>query len=226
VDYLTAPSGRLREVRWTAADGGLRAASQAAGGTGTVAGGVAVSEERTREGDVVLTTRYDEHGRVAVRERRDASGLASSERLSYAGDARWPASSTTEWPGLFKIVETAYDASGGEISETTTVAGAVTERVAWTRDEAGRALAMRREGTTGTSEVRFTWAADGTLQREEHFVRGARVKNVIHETADERVEELFDGGELFLRVRYRGDVRIREEVVIEGRVVRERTFEP
>lgn len=225
VEYLAAPSGRLREVRWTAADGSLRTASQAAGGTGSVAGGVAVSEERTREGDVVLTTRYDEHGRVAVRERRDPSGLVSSERLSYTGEARSPASSIAEWPGERKVVEAAYDAAGGEIAETTTVAGAVTERVAWIRDEAGRALAVRREGTSGTAEVRFSWA-DGTLKREEHFVRGARVKNVIHETADERVEELFDDGQLFLRVRYRGDARIREEVVVDGRVVRERAFEP
>jgi len=225
VEYLTAPSGRLREVRWTGADGGLRAASQAAGGTGIVAGGVAVSEERTREGDAVLTSRYDEHGRVAARERRDPAGLVSSERLSYAGDARSPASSTIEWPGERKVGETAYDATGGEIAETTTVAGVVTERVAWIRDEAGRALSTRREGTAGATEVRFSWA-DGTLQREENFARGERVKNVIYETADERVEELFDDGELFLRVRYRGEARIREELVVDGRVVRERTFEP
>ena len=61
VEYRMAPSGRLREVRWTAADGSLRTVSQAAGGTGSVAGGAAVSEERAREGDGWRTTRYDEN---------------------------------------------------------------------------------------------------------------------------------------------------------------------
>jgi hypothetical protein len=226
VEYRTAPSGRLREVRWTAADGSLRTVSQAAGGTGSVAGGAAVSEERSREGDGWTTTRYDETGRAAVREQGGPGGLVSRQRLLYAGGSLTPVSSTTEWPAEKKVVETSYDAAGGEIAETATVAGVVTERVAWTRDEAGRVLVMRRTGAGGTEEVHNTWTADGTLEREEHFVRGARVKNVIHSAADERVEELFDDGELFLRVTYRGEERIREEVILDGTVVRVRTFTP
>ncbi len=124
------------------------------------------------------------------------------------------------------MVETQYDAGGGEISETTTIAGIVTERAGWSRDEAGRVLVVRRTGTGGTTEVRTTWAADGTLEREEHFLRGSRVKNVIHTAANERVEELFEDGEMFLRVQYRGDTRVREEVILDGAVVRERTFVP
>jgi hypothetical protein len=226
VEYRMAPSGRLREVRWTAADGSLRTVSQAAGGTGSVAAGSAVSEERAREGDGWRTTRYDETGRAAVHEQGGPDGLVSRQRLVYAGGSLTPVSSKTEWPAEKKVVETFYDAAGGAISETTTVAGAVTERVAWTRDETGRVLVMRRSGTGGTTEVRNTWAADGTLEREEHFVRGARAKNVIHTATGERVEELFEDGELFLRVLYRGEERIREEVILDGTVVRERTFAP
>jgi hypothetical protein len=85
---------------------------------------------------------------------------------------------------------------------------------------------MHRTGSGGTIEVRSTWAADGTLEREEHFARGVRVKTVIHTGPGERVEELYADGELFLRVHYRGDVRVREEVILDGVVVRERTFEP
>jgi len=225
-EYLTTPSGRLREVSRTAADGSVRTASQAAGGTGSTAGGTAVAEERTREGGLARTTRYDEAGRAAVHEGWDASGLVSRQRLAYAGDTRTPATSRAEWPGAKKVVEAGYDAAGGRIAETTTVAGAVTERVRWTRDDAGRVVVMRREGRSGAEEVRTTWAADGTRAREEYFARGARVKNVITTADGERVEELFDGGELFLRVHYRGDARVREEVVADGRVVRERTFGP
>jgi hypothetical protein len=226
VEYVTAPSGRLREVRWTSADGSLRTASQAAGGTGSVPGGAAVSEERTRDGDASRTTRFDEAGRAAVREQSGPAGLVSRERLAYAGESRTPVSSTTDWPSEKKVVEASYDAAGGVVAETTTVAGVITERISWTRDDAGRVLVMRRTGTGGTEEVRNTWAADGALEREEHFVRGARVKNVIHTTADERVEELFEGGDLFLRVYYHGDTRLREEVILDGRVVGERTFAP
>jgi hypothetical protein len=226
VEYLTAPSGRLREARWTAADGSLRTESQAAGGTGSMAGGVAVSEERTRDGDESRTTRYDEAGRAVVRERSGPAGLVSREALAYTGESRTPVTSTTEWPAERKVVDASYDAAGRQIDETTTVAGAVTQRVTWTRDEAGRVLVMRRAGKGGTEEVRTTWAADGTLEREEHFFRGARVKNVIHLASGERVEELFDDGELFLRVYYRGDARIREEVILDGVVARERTYAP
>lgn len=226
LEYATAPSGRLREVRWTAADGSLRSEGQSAGGTGSMAGGAAVAEERTRDGDGWRTTRYDEAGRVAVREQGDASGLVSRQRLAYTGDSRTPDTSTTEWPAGDKVVEASYDAAGRQVAETTTVAGAVTERIRWTRDDAGRVLVRHRTGTGGTEEVRTTWAADGTLEREEYFARGARVKNVITAGADERVEELFDEGELFLRVHYRGGERVREEVILDGVVVRERTYAP
>jgi hypothetical protein len=226
VEYLTAPSGRLREVRWTAADGSLRTESQAAGGTGSVPGGAALAEERAREGTEWRTIRYDEAGRAAVLEQGGPDGLVFRRRLLYAGSSTTPASSWTEWPAEKRVVETQYDAGGGEISETTTIAGIVTERAGWSRDEAGRVLVVRRTGTGGTTEVRTTWAADGTLEREEHFLRGSRVKNVIHTAANERVEELFEDGEMFLRVQYRGDTRVREEVILDGVVVRERTFAP
>jgi hypothetical protein len=226
VEYVTAPSGRLREVRWTAPNGAVRSASMAAGGTGYAAGGPPVSEERTREGDEWRTTRYDTAGRTVVRERGDGSGLVSRQRLAYEGDSRTPASSTTEWPAGKKSVTTSYDAAGGEAAEVTTVAGVPVERVAWVRDEAGRVLVMRRTGATGAEEVRTSWAADGTVEREEHFARGARVLTVIHTSPGERVEELFVEGDLFLRVYYRGNARIREEAVVDGRVVRERTFVP
>lgn len=230
VEYATSPSGRLREVRWwTAADGSRRTESQAAGGTGYAAGGAAIAEERTRDGDRWRTTRYDEAGRVAERLQGGPTGVESRERLAYAGAARTPASSWTEWPAERKVVEVSYDASGAEVARVTSVDGTVTERIAWTRDGSGRALVMRRTGTGGSVEVRFTWAADGTLEREEHFARGVRVKNVLYPAAGEeprRIEELFDEGVLFLRVHYRGEDRVREEVIVDGRTVRERTFAP
>jgi hypothetical protein len=225
-DYLTTPSGRLREVRWTAADGSRRTESQAAGGTSAAAGGTAVSEERSRDSDGWRTTRYDEAGRVAVREQGGPTGLVSRERLAYAGGSPTPVSSIVEWPGERRTVERSFDASGGAIAETTTLGDAVIERVSWTRDDAGRELVMRRTGSGGTVEVRSTWAADGTLEREEHFARGTRVKTVIHTGPGERVEELYADGELFLRVHYRGDERVREEVILDGNVVRERTLAP
>jgi len=226
VEYVTAPSGRLREVRWTAPGGEVRSAGQTAGGTGYAAGGAAVSEERTRDGDEWRTTRYDASGRAAAREGGDASGLRWRQLLAYAGTAGTPTSSTTEWPAERKIVTTSYGASGGEVEETTTVAGVVTERVVWTRDEAGRVLAKRRTGAGGTEEVRTTWGDDGAPAREEYFARGMRVRTVIHTGPDERTEELFSDGDLFLRVFYRGDTRVREEAIVEGKVAREREFAP
>jgi hypothetical protein len=225
-DYLTAPSGRLREVRWTNADGSVRTAGQSAGGTGSMAGATAVAEERTKEGDAGWTTRYDEAGRAIDREQRGPAGPAFRERIVYEGSSGAPAATEREWPAEQKAIEATYDASGAVVSQVTRVASMVTERIAWTRDEAGRVLVMRRTGTGGTREVRFTWAADGRLEREEQFVRGARERNVIYPAPGERVEELFENGELFLRVTYRGDERVREEVILDGKVVRERTFAP
>ena len=226
VEYFTTPSGRLREVRWTAPDGGRRTESQNAGGTAAAAGGVAVAEERTRDGDGWRTTRYDEAGRVVAREQGDLGGLVSRERLVYAAGSSSPRSSTVERPGERRVLARTFDATGGVVAETVTEGDAVVERTTWARDAAGRALLMRRTGAGGTAEVRSTWAADGTLAREEHFARGARVKTVIHTGPGERVEELYADGELFLRVHYRGEARTREEVIQDGEVVRERTFAP
>ncbi len=191
-----------------------------------MAGGVAVAEERTRDGDGWRTSRYDEAGRVVVREQGDPDGLVSRERLIYTDGSSTPRSSTLERPGERRVIARTFDASGGVVAETVTVGDAVVERTSWTRDAAGRELLVRRTGDGGISEVRSTWTADGTLEREEHFARGSRVKTVMHTGPEERVEELYADGDLFLRVHYRGGERIREEVILDGQVVRERTFAP
>lgn len=226
VEYLTTPSGRLREVRWTASDGSRRTESQTAGGTAAAAGGVAVSEERSRDGEGWRTTRYDGAGRVVAREQGGAAGVVARERLAYAEGSATPRSSRTEWPAERRVVDRTFDAAGGVAAETTSVGGVVVERVTWTRDAAGRALVMRTVGAGGTAEVRTAWSDDGRPVREQYVARGAPVKTVTYPAPGERVEELFADGEPFLRVYYRGDARVREEVILDGRVVRERTFAP
>ncbi len=227
-EYFLTASGRLREVRSSAPAAPLQSAGQVMGSPrSTEAAGVAspgsLAEERTRVGGEATVARYDASGRLAVQETRDAGTVVERERISYEGEDRAPASSTTEVPAEGRVRAVSY-AHGLESSERTTVFGTLVETIAWQRDPTGRALVKRRTTPRGAEEWRYRYGEGGTLVREEYLDRGSMVSVTTYGEDDERTQELFAEGLPFMRVYYQGASKTKEEVILNGTVVRERTF--
>jgi len=92
-------------------------------------------------------------------------------------------------------------------------------------DAGGRRLLATRVHEGGTEQWSYSYDAAGSLQREEYRARGQLEKVVRYAGEGARVEELYRAGLLFMVVSFRGGVKVLEEFVEGGQVVRRREFE-
>lgn len=216
-EYLYATGGALREVRRAYAKGEARQSRFFAGSSG-------LAEERNTVGSAIAIARYDARGRVVQRERRDAEGLASREDFLFHPDSDALASSTENLPRERRLIRRQYDDKGLLAVEKVAGPGNAAERIEYSRDENGRATSKRRQSAAGLEEWAYSYDAKGRLAREEYQRRGSREKVTTY-TAGGRVEEMYSEGELFLKVTWEGERRVKEEVVEAGAAVRERLLE-
>jgi antitoxin component YwqK of YwqJK toxin-antitoxin module len=215
--YLYAANGGLREVRRTVSPGETMVSSQVSSTSG-------VSEERSSMGGSLFIERYDPEGRLTERERRDQGATVSIEDFTFEAGSRTPASSVEKLPAENGVVDRRYDGTGRLSLETTSVKGAVTETVQYVRDEKGKAISKTRRGSEGLEVWKYSYSDAGDLTREEYFKRGILVKGIVHGEGKLRTEELYRDGELFLKVYYDADTRLREEVYSNGILQRERSY--
>ncbi|MCX7039333.1 MAG: hypothetical protein NT005_09415 [Spirochaetes bacterium] len=216
-EYLYAASGALRGVRRTLADGQTRQSRFFAGSSG-------LAEERNTVGDALFVARYDTRGRAVERERRDAQGLASREDFVFRLESNTLESSAETLPREGKLARRRYDDKGLLAVETVTGPGSAVERNEYSRDEEGRATVKRRQSAAGIEQWAYSYDADGDLATEEYVVKGSREKLTVY-TDGGRVEQMYAEGELFLKVTWEGERRVKEEVYEGGVLVRERPIE-
>jgi hypothetical protein len=89
----------------------------------------------------------------------------------------------------------------------------------------GKLMEMIRKSGAGREQWSYRYdTLDGSKGREEYRVRGALEKVTVYTDARARVEELYQGGALFLKVFYIGDTRVKEQVYERGTLLRERSF--
>lgn len=100
----------------------------------------------------------------------------------------------------------------------------VREISAYEYDEKGKVTTKTRRSSEGLEAWKYSYADSGDLSREEYFQRGIRVKVTLYGEGKLRTEELYREGELFLKVFYDGDIRLREEVYANGSLSRERSY--
>jgi hypothetical protein len=215
--YLYAANGSLREVRRTVAPGETSVSAVVIAGTG-------LSEQRSSQGGSLFIERFDTDGRMTNRERRTDGTTVSTEEFTYDGTTRTPAASEERLPGDNSVIARHYDDAGRVSDETTSVKGAVRETVMYQRNEKGKVTTKSRRSPDGLESWKYTYADSGDLSREEYFRRGILAKVTDHGTGKLRTEEMYREGELFLKVYYDGDTRLREEVYTNGTVQRERSY--
>ncbi|MGO9307968.1 MAG: hypothetical protein ACLQDL_02960 [Spirochaetia bacterium] len=215
--YLYATDGGLREVRRTSAAGDTSVSSSLTGSAG-------LAEERSTMGGSVFVERYDPNGKLVHRERRDAGAAVSIEDFTYDPKSHSLASSVERLPAENGLVERRYDSSGRLSQETRRVKGVVQEVVGYERDDGGKVTSKTRRSSQGLEAWKYSYSDSGDVAREEYFERGIRVKVTLYGEGKHRTEEHYRDGELFLKVFYDGDTRLREEVYSRGTLVRERSY--
>jgi antitoxin component YwqK of YwqJK toxin-antitoxin module len=238
---LTYAGGRLTKVRVQAADGSLSYAEQYVYGmngtlrevrrTGTgeevrtssyVFGPAGLSEERTSSKDTLFISRYDARGRLTSREKRKGDQTLSREDFSYRLETDALLKSTERLPLEGKTIERLYDAAGRLASEAATVSGAVVEESTYTRNDQGGVTARSRRSSRGMELWRYSLDDKGKASREEYFLRGSLQKVTVYGEGKLRTDEIYKDEELYLKVYFDGDIRLKEEVYAGGKVLRER----
>jgi antitoxin component YwqK of YwqJK toxin-antitoxin module len=217
VDYLYAINGGLREVRRTLAPGATNVASVVSGPSG-------LSEERSSMNGGLFVERFGMDGRLVNRERRVDGDTLFVEDFAYDSSSGVLASSQERLPTENKVIDRRYDSAGRLSQETTSIKGDVTETDAYEHDEKGRVTMKLRRSSVGLESWKSIYSDSGDLSREEYSQRGILVKAVIHGKGKLRTEELYRDGELFLKVFFDGDTRLREEVWSNGSLQRERSY--
>jgi YD repeat-containing protein len=213
--YVYASNGTLREVKRTGTAGEMRTSSYVFGPSG-------VSEDRTSSKDTLFISRYDTRGRLASRERRKADQTLSREDFSYQPEADVPVKSTQTLPLEGRTIERLYDAAGRLASETSTVKGAEGEEDRYTRNDQGALTARSRRSPRGMELWKYSLDEKGKVNREEYFLLGSLQKVTVYGKGKLRTEEIYKDEDLYLKVYFDGDTRVKEEVYSGGKLLRER----
>ena len=92
-------------------------------------------------------------------------------------------------------------------------------------DDEGRKIKMNKVSDKGLEEWAFYYDSEGDLDREEYYQRGILEKRTVYTNDNSYYEELFRYGELLIRVFYEDDVKIKEEFLENGKVIKVKTAE-
>jgi hypothetical protein len=133
-----------------------------------------------------------------------------------------PLKSTETLPPEGRTVERLYDASGAVTVESSSVSGASPEETSYTRNDKGELIARSRRSPRGMELWKYALDDKGKVNREEYFLLGSLQKVTVYGEGKLRTEEIYKDEELYLKVYFDGDARVKEEVYSGGKVLRER----
>jgi len=213
--FVYGVNGTLREVKRTGNDKEVRISSYVFGPAG-------LSEERTSSTDTLFISRYDAQGRLSSREKRKGDKTLSREDFTYQEGKDAPHTSTETLPSEGRTIERLYDASGALASETSSTTGAAAEQITYTRDDKGQVISKSRRSARGMEVWKYARDDKGKVTREEFFLLGSLQKVTVYGEGKLRTEEIYKDEDLYLKVYFDGDTRLKEEVYFEGKPLRER----
>lgn len=184
--------------------------------------GGSLLQEWHGNGGAGILIRYGAAGREVARENWDGDVLVTRESFEYADSGVIRRSVVTDFAEDSRTVVT-YDADGRPVAEERTVGETVASTVTYEYD--GEDLAVRREESgEGLLETRYEYEG-GEIAAESFYTDGLLTKRILYPEEGRRVEERFRVGDLFLRIYFEDDVRTREEVIRNGTVVQERSYQ-
>lgn len=178
----------------------------------------AVCEERRKSGKTSYVSRYNSEGKLFSYEVWKEGELEKS--LHYEHEYY---SEETDYLNNRKYLRH-YDDRGRLILEEAELSGEIIERVELFWDEKDRMLRKIRRGNIGIEEWSYRYNSSGKLQSEDYRIRGSLVRSVEYPDEKRRLEKLFRDSELFIKIYYTSGIKVKEQVLREGSVIRERLY--
>ncbi|HUX49262.1 MAG TPA: hypothetical protein VMW73_00590 [Spirochaetia bacterium] len=206
-------AGALREVTRTYTDGRIRVSRYDYSGT-------RVTEEWQGGESTGILNRYDSRGRTSARENWSAGKLLSREQFVYNSHDQL-VSSHLENMSSGEVTDRQYEA--GKVTEEKLLQKGVLASTSTFQYEQGRLISSTMHEGRKVDRYTYTYDASGKKETESHYLDGELVE-VIHYTTGGSYTERYRNGKLVLRTYYEGERRTREELIRDGKVVRELAF--
>ncbi len=173
----------------------------------------------------VIVFHYDSKGREIEREEWKGSKLLSNRNTRYYGDSSKRKLVRVTYPEDKKEIIENYSSDGLLIKKEELVSGEIVseEDYTWRKD-----LLIRkqiREKGKGIELYLYFYDASKKLTREEHWVKGEMESVKKYTGEGSMVESFYMDGKVFLRRYYLKGRKTREEIIENGKVIRERKFE-
>jgi len=215
VSYLYAPDGRLASAREST--GVFFASSAAMQG---------ISYSWKLHGTLVELSGYDGSGRlVSVSVYSGTELVRREERIWKDGTLE----RTVQTEGSGSITETTFETEGAAIGKPLVILTGsngkldVTERRVYDND--GRIIEKELHMEGVNLHTDYTYDPLGTIIVQNDSKDGDLVKVTTYESPTSRIEESWDQGAPFARVRFEDGRKVLEEIIMDGIVVRSRSFE-
>ncbi|HUW41242.1 MAG TPA: hypothetical protein VMV90_09535 [Rectinemataceae bacterium] len=176
----------------------------------------------TIQGKTLSLVRYDPQGRPVLSVTAEDGKPIATRGDSY-GRGPLPSRTVVKDAASGQTRSTDYDAAGRPLVVVVDGATGRISRSDYRYDSSGRLVEERsREGPELLSR-RLAYGATGVLEREEYRSNGTLSK-IILRPGEDRVEELFNDGAMFVRVRFSQGRKVEEEFFVDGKVAWTRKY--
>lgn len=162
------------------------------------------------------------NGALESQEQRLGPELVSRTTYRYSGDSLRPSHMEEDRPGEGWRRVTEYGDRGLAKQEVLTTPSGPDQTSLYTWDDKDRPLEILVKVGRGERRIRYAYGEDGSETEERTDTTGALVLRVIRKPDGTSVEERFDGGVLFARTFLLDGRLVREEIYLDGRLIRVR----
>jgi YD repeat-containing protein len=239
--YLRAKSGRLERVEARNAKGELigsldyrydrtgrllgvsSSGSYGPGGAGMISVGGSPQGAWISAGLSSTVSSYDEKGRPLVLKTMKDGAAILLEKRTY-GDGAGPVRVEAEDLASGAASTTDFDGSGRPVLRKDSIKGREASRTTYLYDDAGRLAEETTRDSSGAVTARaLAYGADGGLSREETRKDGT-LMSAVQYVEGGRIEELYRGGELFVKATYEAGRKVKDEFYSGGKPLREKEY--
>lgn len=167
---------------------------------------------------------FDPRGNVSSARLVKDGAILVLESFSYDGNGHLVSSRTKDSRDGSQIDST-YDKAGRLASTTTTdKTGRLGEKRLFSWDDSGNLILETRSFPPPVLTISRSWDSKGHLVKEERSEDGELVLVTTWEAGEVRIEESWYHGQAVVRTRYEGGIKVREDFLENGLVVRTRSF--
>ena len=207
--YIRDSEGRIVEIR-----------NQFPDGRSSRIGGAQGREWFEYPGGERIYRVYLQNGDLESEELRRGSVLVSKTTYTYQDDFRTPSVVEEIRPveGLKRRTE--YGERGLPLRELLSTSDGLETISSYEWDGRGRPTGIRILEGRNERSVRFLYGEDGSETEERTDTTGALILRMLKKPDGTLLEERFDGGVLFAKTFFKDGRRIREEIYLDGVLVR------